>query len=82
MEAVEDNLELGREGLFSLPRLAPDDDKLTVEVSDRYTLAEINIEKLEALAEVYGISKDGIVNMAISDLFDSKVGAVREAEGE
>ena len=40
-----------------------------------------NYEKLEALSEAYGISLEGVLNVAISDQFDSKIASMRDAAG-
>ncbi len=45
-------------------------------------LATVNFDKLEALAEVYGIDEIAVVNIAISDLYDVKLASAREADGE
>jgi len=44
-------------------------------------LSEENYEKLEALAEAYGISIEGVLNVAISDQYDSKIASMRDAAG-
>jgi hypothetical protein len=80
VEAREKGTEEEDEGAIRIFTLTPPEEE--PEVNDRFTLADINVEKLEALSEVYGVSEDAIVNMAISDLFDGKIGAVREAEGD
>ena len=44
-------------------------------------LSEENHEKLEALSEAYGISVEGVLNVAISDQYDSKIASMRDAAG-
>ena len=41
-----------------------------------------NREKAEALAEAYGISVESVINVALSDLFDAKLSALRDATDE
>jgi len=43
---------------------------------------EVVLEKLEALATVWGIPTRFAVSVVISDGYDNKVAALREAEGE
>ncbi len=43
---------------------------------------EVIIEKLEALATVWGIPTWCALSVVISDGYDNKVAALREAEGE
>ena len=43
---------------------------------------EVVLEKLEALATVWGIPTRYAVSVVISDGYDNKVAALREAEGE
>ena len=54
---------------------------LPVDTFLRDVLSEDNYDKLDALAEAYGITVEGILNVAISDQFDSKIASMRDASG-
>jgi hypothetical protein len=58
--------------------------KLVHEDGGRHALplATVNIEKLEALADAYGVSLEAAVNIAVSDAYDAKVAALRDAVGD
>ena len=47
----------------------------------RQFFSEDNFEKLEALSEAYGIPIEGVLNVAVSDQFDSKIASMRDAAG-
>ncbi len=47
-----------------------------------FTLSSDNLEKLEALAYAWGIPVEYALNVAVSDQYDSKVGAMRDATGD
>jgi len=48
----------------------------------QHAIDEVVLEKLEALATVWGIPTRYALSVVISDGYDNKVAALREAEGE
>lgn len=54
----------------------------TVEALKALGVDEVVLEKLEALASVWGVPTWCAVSVVISDGYDNKVAALREAEGE
>jgi hypothetical protein len=54
----------------------------TLEALKALGVDEVVLEKLEALASVWGIPTWCAVSVVISDGYDNKVAALREAEGD
>jgi len=52
-----------------------------IELYELQFFSEDNFEKLEALSEAYGIPIEGVLNVAVSDQFDSKIASMRDAAG-
>lgn len=53
-----------------------------IESLKAHAIDEVVLEKLEALATVWGIPTRYALSVVISDGYDNKVAALREAEGE